>query len=116
MSEYGEKQIEADVQAAGLTAPRVTPGSIEGKIVRAQYHVFEGTTVTVCALETANGYVVVGKSAAASPENFQRQLGEKIAYADAWDQLWALEGYLLREKLAQAHGADHGALRYRGVP
>jgi hypothetical protein len=47
-----------------------------------------------------NGYTVVGKSACASPENFDAELGRKIAWEDARKQIWALEGYALRNQLA----------------
>jgi Phage protein (N4 Gp49/phage Sf6 gene 66) family len=99
---YGEQQIEADIQAAGRTAPRITPKVIDALIEIEQYYVFPGTTTTVCALTVHNGYVVIGHSAAASPDNFDLEIGRKIAREDARDQLWALEGYLLREKLANA--------------
>ncbi len=65
-----------------------------------QYHVFTGTTMTVCALTLRNGYIVTGESAAASPENFDQAIGRKIARDNARNKIWALEGYLLREKLA----------------
>ena len=47
-----------------------------------------------------NGFVFVGKSAAASPENHDTKIGEYYAYDDAFRQIWTHEGYLLREKLA----------------
>jgi hypothetical protein len=47
-----------------------------------------------------NGFIVVGKSAPASPENFNAELGQKLAYEDAVRQLWPLMGYALRDKLA----------------
>jgi len=48
-----------------------------------------------------NGYAVVGKSAPADAENFDEDLGKKFAKEDAIRQLWALEGYALREKLSR---------------
>ena len=96
---YGEAEIEQDVQARGLTAPRITPDGIDAKIAAEQYHHFEGTTMTVCCLTLANGYTVIGQSAAASPENFDQEIGRKVARADARDKIWQLEGYLLREQL-----------------
>jgi hypothetical protein len=96
-----EATIEREIIGKGLTAARLTPDAIDGVIDLAQYHRFEGTTCTVCALTLANGYVVIGKSAAASPENFDEELGRKIAFDDARRQIWALEGYLLRQKLSQ---------------
>ena len=56
--------------------------------------------MTVCALSLTNGYIVTGESAAASPENFDQAIGRKIARENARNKIWALEGYLLRERLA----------------
>jgi len=98
---YGEQEIERDVQAKGLNAPRVTPEHIDSKIMREAFHHFPGTTMTVCCLTLANGYTVVGQSAAASPENFDEEIGRKVARADARDKIWQLEGYLLRDQLAR---------------
>jgi len=95
-----EQEIENEIQAKGLNAPRLTPAQIDAAIADEAYYVFPGTTVTVAALTLRNGFVVVGKSASASPENFNAEIGRKIAREDARDQIWALEGYLLREKLA----------------
>lgn len=98
-TEYGEAEIEQDIQAKGLTAPRVTPADVDSKIIGEQYHVFPGTTLTVCCLLLENGFTVTGQSAAASRENFNQELGQKIARADAREKIWQLEGYLLRESL-----------------
>lgn len=95
-----EAKIEAEIQAKGLNAPRLTPDLIDAAIVSEQYHVFAGTTMTVCALTLRNGYIVTGESAAASPENFDQAIGRKIARDNARNKIWSLEGYLLREKLA----------------
>lgn len=94
-----EAAVEQEIQTKGLTAPRVTPDHIDSVIVAGDYHVFPGTTVTVCCLQLANGYTVVGESACASPENFNAELGRKIAYENARNKIWALEGYRLRQSL-----------------
>jgi len=95
-----EAQIEAEIQSKGLNAPRLNPAMIDATVASEQYHVFPGTTMTVCALTLRNGYIVTGESAAASPENFDKEIGRKIARDNARNKIWALEGYLLREKLA----------------
>lgn len=95
-----EAQIEAEIQRKGLNAPRLNPDMIDAAIASEQYHVFPGTTMTICALTLRNGYIVTGESAAASPENFDKEIGRKIARDNARNKIWALEGYLLREKLA----------------
>lgn len=93
-------EIENEIQAKGLNAPRLTPDLIDAAIVSEQYHVFHGTTLTVCALTLRNGYIVTGESAAASPENFDQAIGRKIARDNARNKIWGLEGYLLRERLS----------------
>lgn len=95
-----EMEIEQEIQRKGLNAPRLNPDMIDAAIASEQYHVFPGTTMTVCALTLRNGYIVTGESAAASPENFDKEIGRRIARDNARNKIWALEGYLLREKLA----------------
>jgi len=95
-----EQAIESEIQAKGLNAPRLSPEKIDAVIVDEDYHIFPGTTLTVCCLKLRNGFTVTGESAAASPENFNEEIGRKIARSNARDKIWALEGYLLREKLS----------------
>lgn len=94
--------IETDIQKLGLNAPRITPTDIENAIASEQYHVFANSTFTACLLTLKNGYTVIGESACASPENFNIEIGRKIARENAKNKIWALEGYLLRQKLSEA--------------
>lgn len=93
---------EQEIIRKGLTAPRITPAHIEDTILAEQYHVFPGTMLTVCCLTLRNGFNTVGESACASPENFDAEIGRRIARAAAAQKIWSLEGYLLKEKLAAA--------------
>lgn len=95
-----DDEIEAELQAKGKIAPRLSPDAINATIVGEDYHVFPGTTLTICCLTLRNGFTVTGESAAASPENFDAAIGRKIARGRARDKIWALEGYLLRERLS----------------
>lgn len=96
-----EKEIEAMIQNKGLNAPRLTPEDIDSVIVTEDYHWFAGTTLIVCCLTLRNGFCVTGESAAASPQNFDMEIGKKIARTNARDKVWAFEGYLLRQRLSQ---------------
>lgn len=58
--------------------------------------------MSICILVMKNGFTVVGTSAPASPENYDRELGRKFAYENAVRQLWPLMGFALRDKLAAA--------------
>jgi hypothetical protein len=95
-----EQKIEAEIQSKGLNAPRLNASMIDATIQSEQYHIFPGTTLTVCALTLRNGFIVIGESAAASPSNFDQAIGRKIARENARNKIWAFEGYLLREKLS----------------
>jgi len=97
-----EEQIETEIQAKGLNAPRLSPAKIDAVIVGEDYHVFPGTALTVCCLKLRNGFTVTGESSAVSLANFDAELGRKISRQHARDKVWALEGYLLKERLAVA--------------
>jgi hypothetical protein len=82
-----------------MSAPHITIEGINATIVHEYYHVIPDTTMTICALTLRNGFVVLGESAAASPGNFDAETGRKLARIKAYEKIWQLEGYLLREKL-----------------
>ncbi|HEV2225053.1 MAG TPA: Gp49 family protein [Candidatus Acidoferrales bacterium] len=73
---------------------------VEAEIQAKNLYVFPGTPLTVCALKLKNGFIATGESAPASPENFDADLGRKIARDNARSKIWALEGYLLRSQLS----------------
>ena len=115
-----DQTIEQEIQAKGLTAPRVTPADIEGNIAseyfftagdgvsveanRAPHFCYESSLnlLTFCVIVLRNGFTVTGESACASPENFDAELGRKIARQNAVAKIWPLMGYELRSKLAGA--------------
>lgn len=109
--------IEQEIQAKGKTAARVTPADIEANIksewfFTASDGVFGATELlmededkylgllTFCVLVLKNGFTVTGESACASPENFDAEIGRKIARQNAVQKIWPLMGYELRSKLA----------------
>lgn len=94
-----ESEIEKEIVGKGLTAPRLTPQLIDDVISGEQYHVFEGSCLTVCCMTLRNGFTVTGESACASHENFNEELGRKIARESARNKIWQLEGYLLKQRL-----------------
>lgn len=86
-------------------APRVTEDKLASVIVGETFaHRLVGT-LTICVLTLQNGFTVVGKSACASPENYNEEVGEHFAREDARRQIWPLEAYLLKERLALSHAA-----------
>ena len=92
-------ETEQMIQDLGADkAPRVTPADVKAKVKKVLYKRMTDT-LTVCVIVTQNGYSVVGTSACASPENFNEEIGNKIAYDEAFGKLYGLEGYLLKQKL-----------------
>ena len=77
---------------------KVTKESIDTKIV-SQSFLKISPKITHCVLELQNGFQVTGESACVDPANYNREIGEKIAYENAFDKIWMLEGYLLQEDL-----------------
>lgn len=94
-----EQEIENEIIEKKLTAPRLTPELIDAQIASEQYHVFDGTCLTVCCLTLQNGFTVVGESACASPKNFNAEIGRKISRENAREKIWSLEGYLLKQRI-----------------
>lgn len=74
---------------------RVTPDHINSLIVATDY--FYHDLLTICVLTLTNGFKVTGESSCVAVENYNRDLGESIAKANASEKIWALEGYLLRQ-------------------
>ena len=117
-----DQDIEAEILSKGLTAPRVTPADIEANIAACYYFTaadkldigvvagyrYPGTLdlLTFCVLVLRNGFTVTGESACASPENFDADVGRKIARANAVAKVWPLMGYELRSQLADAARKD----------
>ena len=97
-----DQKLEYEIQNKGLNAPRLTPAHIDSVIKEIKYYVVPDTTTTICSLVLSNGFVVNGESAAASKENFDEEIGRKVAYENAREQIWKLEGYLLKQKLYEA--------------
>jgi len=99
MQHATEQNLEKEIQEKGLDAPRLNPDHIDSVIEKCEFHIFKGSQLTVCCLTLKNGFTVTGESACASPENFDKEIGEKVAARNAREKIWVLEGYLLKQKL-----------------
>jgi hypothetical protein len=94
-----DTSIASGPHGTDAMAPRLTPASIEAIVLREAYHVFPGTTLTVCCLTLRNGFNVTGESACVSQAVFNAAKGEELARENAVRKVWPLEGYLLRQML-----------------
>ncbi len=129
-----DSAIESQIQAKGKTAPRITPAGVELSIKEEHYFTaWEGaqlaywsnsdpenpkpvegepdrngplSLLTFCVLVMHNGFTVTGESACASPENFDAEIGKKVARENAVNKIWPLLGYELKQKLYEAACAN----------
>lgn len=118
-----DKSIGQMIEDKGMTAPRITPADIKANISSEHYFTaldgvdghFRGGPeaqgvqnaqslglLTFCVLVLRNGFTVTGESACASPENFDAEIGRKIARQNAEQKIWPLMGYELRQRLHSA--------------
>lgn len=105
-----DKDIESEIQAKGLTAPRVTPNHIESIIASEHYFtgsdgvlgayknnddVYVGSApsdksvrsldlITFCVLVLQNGFTVTGESACASRKTSTRRSGVRLPARMRW--------------------------------
>jgi len=133
-----EKTVEQEIQSKGLTAPRITPDHIDACIASEHYftagdgahaaqvkqqpsishsvYPSDLDLLTFCVLVLKNGFTITGESACASPENFNAEIGRKIARANAREKIWPLEGYLLKQQLHEStYACFVGGLRQDGT-
>ena len=116
-----DHEIESEIIAKGKTAARVTPADLQANIVGEYYftagdgvvvapplqhvpnaHAISLDLLTFCVLVLQNGFTVTGESACASPENFDAEIGRKIARQNAEAKVWPLMGYALKQALHNA--------------
>lgn len=114
-----DQATEQAILAAGADkAPRITPDDIEANIASTWYiNAADGVVsdefqppvrddhplrlLTFCVLVLKNGFTVTGESACASPENYNAEIGRRIARENAVAKIWPLMGYELRSRLSQ---------------
>lgn len=118
-----DETLQAEIDAKAV-APRITPADIEANITGEHYFTaadgFAGSReftleadyplhlLTFCVLVLRNGFTVTGESACASPENFDAEIGRKVARANAIEKMWPLMGYSLKESLYRLHQLTKG--------
>lgn len=111
------ESIEQEIRAKGANVgPRITPADIESNIASEHYFTADDgesgagrhahkpkhpqlSLLTFCVLVLRNGFTVTGESACVSPENFNAEIGRKIARQNAVAKMWPLMGYELRSRL-----------------
>jgi len=126
-----DMDVEAELDALGKTAPRITPSDVLDHVMEEWYFTaaqgVEGAArysgdgmiklvpldsplhlLTFCVLVLRNGFTVTGESACADPATFDADIGQRLAREAALRKVWPLLGYELRTKLSGplVQGAD----------
>ena len=123
-----DQAIEAQIQAKGKTAPRVTPADIEANIkAEIFFTALDGAAeaagdarshhnrvkddadvadvhqalrlLTFCVLVLRNGFTVTGGAYCADPAKFNAETGRIEARQNAVQKIWPLLGFALKERL-----------------
>ena len=94
------KVTDDQSKAVQKTPNRVSLDDIQAEIEEVEFYSPNLLpTMTVCLIRLKNGYVVIGKSTPADPENFDRELGAKFAREDAIRKIWPLMAFRMRDKM-----------------
>ena len=117
--------IEQAIVSKGLTATRVTPADVANEIASEHYFTAKNGVdgaywgppraestyesgpivdvslrlLTFCVIVLRNGFTVTGESTYASPENFDAQIGRRVARANAVQKIGPLLGFRFKDAL-----------------
>ena len=102
MKNYGYKLgvITAMALVATLPERKLTKEFLESEIKEVQYQRLSGT-ITHCTIVTKSGFTFTGESACVDPNNYNKELGEKYAYENAFEKMWMPYGFWLHKALAE---------------
>ena len=89
---------DLDARIAAQPYDKVTVKGMNKRIVRTDYIILPNSTVTLCNITLENGFSVRGEAACVDSKNFNKEIGEELAYKHAFNKMWQLEGYLLAER------------------
>lgn len=115
----GHSHTENLIEERASVAPRVTAEDVENAI-ESEWYINAGDAIVVdgfhppvgaesplrlltfCVLVLKNGYTVTGESACVSRENFDAEIGRRVARDNAKKKIWPLLGFRLCEARHQA--------------
>lgn len=100
MRNYKLGIITAMALVAALPERKLTKEFLEGEIERAEYNRMT-STITHCTIVTKSGFTFTGESACVDPNNYNKELGEKYAYENAFEKMWMPYGFWLHKALAE---------------
>lgn len=81
---------------------KVTAEFLESEIVEIEYRRGKGT-LTHCYITVKGGFVFTGESACINESEFKEDVGQALAYDNAFEKMWAKYGFLLHRKYCGTH-------------
>ena len=102
MKNYGHKLflMTAAALVAALPERKLTKEFLESEIDKTEYNRLGGT-ITHCTITTKSGFTFTGESACVDPNNFNQEIGEQVAYDNAFNKMWLPYGFWLHKALAE---------------
>ena len=71
---------------------KLTPDYLQSLIESKEYVQISDRSL-VCIIHLKSGYDLHGISSVMDKNNFSKEIGEEVAYKNAFDKLWELESY-----------------------
>ena len=92
------KQVERHLAENAPKITRITPEYLKSEIKDVEYTRLTDT-LTHCAITVHNGFVFTGESACVDASNYDAEIGNKIAYGNAFDSMWKPYGFALKQEM-----------------
>lgn len=94
-------------------APRVTLEEVRAAIKQVSYTVLPNGRTTVCQITLDNDFTVEDSSACVCADNYDAEIGERIAYENTLNEVWKVLGFRLADRLHQAKMRKSRGAKYR---
>lgn len=101
-SKYVKGAQDLEKELDELEENKLTIEFLNNQIVEATFTKI-GDRLTHCLIIVKNGYMFTGESSCVDANNYNKAIGEKIAYDNAFDKTWTVYGFILRQHLAETN-------------
>lgn len=78
---------------------KVTKEMVEAQVVDKTFTLLPSGKKMICELTLKNGFTVTGEAGVVDKENFVQEIGERLSYQRALDNVWPLLGYEMQSRL-----------------
>lgn len=93
------KQTKQNKKETKMSNYKVTKEMVEEQVVDKTFTLLPSGKKMICELTLKNGFTVTGEAGVVDKENFVQEVGERISYQRALDNVWPLLGYEMQSKL-----------------